>query len=100
VRAALVDLELRILDEFHRLQGGRLNRHYLIVVAMQNKRRHVESREVLGQIRLGEGLDAEIGGRHAGEHALQPKGLAHALGHFRARPIIAVEGQAEILEQL
>ena len=39
-------------------------------------------------------------GRHSRHHALQPEGLAHAFGDLRARPVVAVERQAEVLPEL
>ncbi len=51
-------------------------------------------------IRLGERLDAEVGGREARHHALPPKRLAHPFGDLRARAVVAEERQAQILPKL
>ena len=62
VRCALVDLEGRILDQLGGQHGRGADRHDLVIVAMQDQGRDVELLQVLGQIRLGKGLDAKIGG--------------------------------------
>jgi hypothetical protein len=51
-------------------------------------------------IRFGERLDAEICGREARHHSLQPERLAHSFRDLRARTVIAVERKAEILPEL
>ena len=43
VRRALVDLQRRVLDDLGREQGRGADRHDLVVVAVQDQRRHVES---------------------------------------------------------
>ena len=63
VRGALVDLQHRVLDELGLKQAGVGERHDLVVVALDDQRRDVDLLQVLGLIRLGERLDAEIRGR-------------------------------------
>ncbi len=60
VRRALVDLQRRALDDLGREQRRGADRHDLIVVAVQDQRRHVELLQVLGEVGLGKRLDAEI----------------------------------------
>ena len=67
---------------------------------MDDQRRHVELLEILGEVGLGEGLDAVVDALEAGLHPLQPEGVAQALRDLRARPVGAVERGAEVLEEL
>ncbi len=73
VRRALVDLQRGALDDLGREQGRGADRHDLVVVAVQDQGRHVEFLEILGQVRLGKRLDAEVRGREAGHHPLEPE---------------------------
>src|SRR5262249_4977848 len=100
VRGALVHLQGGALDELGLEQAGVGERHDLVVVALEDERRYVELLQVLGLVCLGERLDAEVGGREAGHHALQPEGLTHPFRDLRARAVVAVERQAEVLEEL
>src|SRR4029079_6210070 len=45
-------------------------------------------------------LMQKLRGGKACQHALQPERLAHALRHFGAGPVVAVEGQTQILPEL
>ncbi len=67
---------------------------------MEDERRHVDLLQVLGEIRFGKRLDAEVGRGKPRHHSLQPERLTHAFGDLRARPVVAVERQAEILPEL
>ena len=53
-----IHLQRGALDDLGREQGRGADRHDLIVVAVEDERRHVELLEIFGEIRLGEGLDA------------------------------------------
>src|ERR1700720_2136571 len=97
---ALVDLQLRVLDQLDGQQGGVTDRHDLVVVAVQDERRHVHLLEVLGEIRLGERLDAVKDAFESALHSLEPKRVSQALGDLRTWPVGAVERHAEILEEL
>jgi hypothetical protein len=58
VGCAFVDLQGRALDE---LRGGESrgdDRHDLVVIAVDDQGRNVESLQILGEVRLREGLDA------------------------------------------
>src|SRR5260370_30222960 len=73
VWGALDDLERRVLDELG-LEQGRIGVRYdLIVVPRQDQGRNVEFLQVLGMIRLGERLDAEVRRRNARTHPLKPE---------------------------
>src|SRR5229473_1604769 len=94
VRGALVDLQDRALDDLGLEQAGVSERHDLVVVALHDERRYVKLLQVLGLIRLGECLDAEVCGREARHHSLQPERLAHPFRDLRARAVVAVERKA------
>src|SRR5271170_860108 len=100
VRSTLINLQGRALDEFGLKQGCIGIRHDLIVVALQDQGRDVEFLQVLGLIRLGERLDAEVRRRKAGHYSLEPEGLAHPFRDLRTRTVVAVERHAEILPEL
>jgi len=69
MRRALVDLERRVLHEFG-LERGRVGvGHDLIIIPRQDQGRHVEFLQVLGLIRFGKRLDAEV---CSGEAAIIP----------------------------
>jgi len=51
-------LQGRVLDEFRGGQTRRADRYNLIVVTVNDQRRHIELLEILGKIRLGERFDA------------------------------------------
>ncbi len=63
----------------------------LVVLAMQDKCRHVDLLEILGEVGLREGPDGLIGVLEAGLHAPQPKLIQDPLGHLGAGPVRAVE---------
>jgi hypothetical protein len=73
VRGAVVDFQGRALDELGLEQARGGERHDLVVVALHDERRYVELLQIVCLIRLGERLDAEVGGREACHHALQPE---------------------------
>src|SRR5262245_42169089 len=66
VWGTLVDLRGRTLDEFGLELAGVVERHDLVVVALDDERRNVDLLQVLRLVRLGERLDAEVGSREAG----------------------------------
>ena len=56
--------------------------------------------EVLGEIGLGEGLDAFVGVLEAGLHAPKPELIQRALGDLGPRPVGAVEQCRQVLVEL
>jgi hypothetical protein len=56
VWGALLDRQCRAFDELGLDEAGAGDSHDLVVVAVQNERRHVDLLQVLGLIRLGERL--------------------------------------------
>ena len=89
VRRPRIYLKARILDQFGREQPrGVIDRDDLIVVAVDDKGRHVESSSVLGELRLGERFDAvDRRRREPAQHPLKPERVPQALRHLRARPV-------------
>ena len=62
---------------------------------------NVKSLEILGEVRLGESLDAIVGGLDAAHHALPPPIVDDALRDLCARPVEAIERPGgDILEIL
>src|SRR6478672_8088624 len=70
VRGALVDFQGCALDELGLELAGIGKRNDLVVVALNDERRYVELLQVLGLIRLGERLDAEVCGRKTRHHGI------------------------------
>src|SRR5674476_1255125 len=99
--SAWVYLQGRVLDEFRGGQSRGADRHDLVVVAVNNQRRHVEFLEVFGKIRLGERLDAVKGVLVPGLHPLEPERVHHTLRNLGAGPIGPEERTSgEILVEL
>src|SRR5262249_32976796 len=90
----------RALDEPGLELSGVGERHNLVVITLDDERRNVDLLQVISLVRLGERLDAEIGGRETGQYALQPEGFAHPFRDFRAGAVVTVERQAQILPEL
>ena len=67
---------------------------------MHDQGRDIELLEVLGEVGLGEGLDAFVGVLEAGLHAPEPELIQHALRDLGARPVGAVEHGREVLVEL
>src|SRR5688572_31544538 len=67
---------------------------------MQNESRHVKLLEIFSQVSFGERFDAVVGCWESTLHTLQPERVAQTLRHFRAVSISAVEGSAEVFEEL
>ncbi len=89
-RARIIDF-LRALDEPGRFLRRVLDGNDLVVLTVHDQGRDVELLEVLGEIGLGEGLDAFIGVLEAGLHAPEPELIQGALGDLGPRPVGAVE---------
>ncbi len=78
-RAGIVDV-LGALDQPGGLDGGILDRNDLVILPVQDERRHVELLQVFGEVGLRECLDAFIGVQQAGLHAPEPELVECALG--------------------
>lgn len=75
-------------------------RNDLVIIAMKDQRGNVDPFQVFGQIGFRERLDAEISPGESTHHALEPKGLADALGYLRALPVVTLERHAQVHPKL
>src|SRR5262245_44373874 len=91
MRSARMDLEFGALDDLGALCSGRLERHDLVIVAMDDQCRLVDLLEVISVVDLGEFLDAVVEALCAAQHALQPEGFAQALVDLGTGAVEAVE---------
>src|SRR6188768_4571017 len=89
--------QLGLLDELYRQPCGVVNRYDLVVLAVDEQRGHVEALEILGQVGFGERFDTKVRGGETSHAALVEEGFANALGRARARPVVTVKRQAQIL---
>ena len=91
MRCAGIDDQLRAFD----LRGGRLSgdveRHDLVVVAVDHQRRHIKSLQVLAEIGGRERSDGVVGILVAGLHALCPPTVDQSLRDHGSRTVEAVE---------
>ncbi len=98
---ARVDLEHGMWHQPRRRPSGRIDRHDLVVVAVDHQQRHVDGAQVPGEIGLGKRLDAVVGVLVAGQHALHPERVDHSLRGLGAGAVEAEERAAgEIAVQL
>ena len=81
MRRTLDDFQRGTLDDLRRQQCRIRDGHNLIVVAVQDQRRHVELLQVLAEVSLREDLDAVVRALQAGLHAERPEGIADTLRH-------------------
>src|SRR6266513_2356300 len=79
VRCAWIVDFLRALDEPGRFLRRVLDGYDLVVLTVHDQGRDIELLEVLGEISLGEGLDAFIGVLEAGLHAPDPELIQDSL---------------------
>ena len=101
VRCVRVDLQGCILDQLRRAQSRGANRHDLVIVTVNNQRRHIKLLQVLAEIRLGKCLDTVEGVLGTGLHPLEPERVDHALRDLGAGPVGSKERAAgEILVEL
>src|SRR5215472_7231471 len=98
-RTRVVDL-LRAVDEPGGFPGRVLDGNDLVVLAVQDQSRDIELMEVLGEIGLGEGLDAVVGVVQPGLHAPQPELVQHALGDLGTRPVSTIELHGKLFVEL
>ena len=100
VRATRVNLQGGVFDEFGRSASRGVDRHDLVVVAVDDQGWHVELLEIIGEVRLGKRLDAVELVLEPALHALQPERVADALADLRSRPVGTVEFRRKVLEEL
>lgn len=87
MRTPRVHLELALRQQLRRLLSRDGQRHHLIIIPVQDKNRHVDPLQVLGEIRLGEVPDAVVGRLEARVHALPPPAPDLALAPLGALPV-------------
>ena len=98
-RARIVDF-LRALDQPRRFPRRILDGNDLVVLAVHDQGRDIELLEVLGEIGLGEGLDAFVSVLEAGLHAPEPELIQDALGDLGPRPVRAVKHHSQVFVEL
>ena len=99
VREAGIGLQGGLAQNLHSKPGTVVDRDDLVVLAMHDEHRHVDDLEVLGEVRLREGLDAVVVRLGAAHHALAPPVADEALRDLRAWPVEAVEGPGGDIEE-
>src|SRR5674476_110249 len=87
VRATRVDHQGRVPNEFGRGVSRRVDRHDLVIVAVDDEGWYVKLLEVLGEVRLGKRLDAVELALETALHAPKPECIADALADLRAQPV-------------
>src|SRR5205809_2132032 len=98
-RARIVDF-LRALDEPGRFPRRVLDGNDLVVPTVHDQGRNIDLLQVLGEIGLGEGLDALVGVLETGLHAPEPELIQRALGDFGTRAVGAIERTRQVLVEL
>ena len=98
-RARIINF-LRTLDEPGRFLRRVLDGNDLVVLTVHDQGWDIELLEVLGEISLGEGLDALIGVLEAGLHAPEPELIQDSLGDHGARPVGTIEHVSQVLVEL
>ena len=84
-----------------RTEARGADRHDLIVVAVNDQRRHVELLEVFGKVRLGKRFYAVEGVLVASAHPLKPERVNHSLRDLGTWPVGTKERiTGEILVEL
>ena len=91
---------LRTLDEPGRFPRGVLYGNDLVILTMHNQSWDVDPLEILGEIGLGEGLDAFISVLEARLHAPKPELFQYATGDLGPRPVGTIKRSCQILVEL
>src|SRR5215475_5473976 len=97
--ARIVDYR-RAPDELGRLPRRVLDGNDLVVLAVHDQGRNIDLLEVLGEIGLGEGLDALVGVLETRLHAPEPELIERTLGDVGTRPVGAIEGGRQVPVEL
>ena len=100
VRATRVDFKGCVFDEFGRSASRGVDRHDLIIVAVDDQGWYVELLEIFGEVRLGKRLDAVKFVLETALHGLEPECVADALANLSSRPVGTVEFRRKVLEEL
>src|SRR6266566_648543 len=100
MRKARINLQRRILQYLRGHETSGANRHNLIVVAMHHQDGDVDLLQVFREVGLRECLNTVVMSLDASHHALQPPVLTDTLRNFRARTIVSVKRESEVLIEL
>ena len=76
-----------VLDDLRRQPGRIVDRHDLVVIAVQHERRHVDLLEIVRVVDFGELLHAQILAVNAAHHALRPERVDRALRRLGVRAV-------------
>src|SRR4029079_1470266 len=80
-----------VLEQLDPDQGGISDRNDLVVIAMQQKHRHIDRLQVFGEVGLRKGLDAVVVSLDPTLHPLAPPVPDNALDRLNTRSVEAVE---------
>src|SRR5262245_18039660 len=97
VRRAWIVYFLSALDEPGRFLRRVLDGNDLVVLTVHDQGRDIDLLEVLGEVALGEGLDAFVGVLEASLHAPEPELIQRAMGDLGPRPVGAIERAHQVL---
>ena len=84
-------LQRAVLQQLHRERRRIRIWNDLVVLTVDQQDRHVDPRQVLGEVRLREGLDAVVMGLDAAHHRLPQPIADDAFARHRTRTVVAVE---------
>lgn len=82
VREAGIGFQRAFFQELDRQHSGIGERHNLVVLPVQDERRHVDPRQVFREVGFGKGLDAIAVGLDPSHHALPPPVITDSRGDF------------------
>src|ERR1700722_18418040 len=100
VRVSRIDFQGRVLNQLRLQQDGVLERHDLIVIALDYQGRHADCLQIVGLISFRERLDAEVVRDRGTHHALSPPIVDNTLDNLRARTIESVERYWHLAKEL
>ncbi len=100
MRSTGIDPKRCSLDQLRRKQRRGADGYDLVIVAVQDESGNVELLEVLGEVSLGELLDAVEAGFVRGQHTLQPERITQALRDLGTGAVRTIKRRAEIFEKL
>lgn len=99
MRSPMVDLELAMAQQLHRLHPSSLNWNNLIVIAVKHQDRNINLLQILGKVGLGKIFNAVVGGFEASIHSLLPPAPDLALALVSVGPIESEKGTASHIQE-
>src|SRR3984957_11773250 len=100
MRSPGINFDNGALDDFGRQKRRGANRHDLVIITVQDQRRHIELLEVFGGVFFRERFDEVETTLVAGKNSLQPEKTPESLGQVGPWPIGSIERRAKIFEKL